>query len=241
LSPEHLGFVQNKGFDKDPNSIIHSYKHLEGLVGQKERVVLLPDDKDPKSYDDFYNKIGRPEKPEGYGIQADEKGDPKFAEFAAKMFHEAGMSKKQAEKVIGKWGEFSAQHQQEAERVSQEKAVASQASLKKEWGGAYEQNINIAKAAAQKFGLTPETVAALEKSTDYATVFKFLTAVGMKTGEGNFVDGKSATGFLTLTPGQAQERKNRLSADPEWIKRYVGGGTDERAEMDRLNKAILGE
>jgi hypothetical protein len=240
LSEDHLNFAVTKGFDKDPNAVIQSYKHLEGLVGQKERVVLLPDEKDPASAEAFYSKIGRPEKPEGYGLQVDEKGDPKFAEFASKMFHEAGLSKKQAEKVVGKWSEYTQSFAAEQQRQAQEQAQVSASKLKTEWGNAYEQNLNIAREAAKKFGLTPDTVTALEKSTDFSTVMKFMHQVGMKVGEPDFVGG-GPTGFGAMSPGQAQARKAQLLQDPEWASKFMNGGRDQIEEMNKLNLAIVGQ
>lgn len=240
LSDDHRNFAITKGFDKDPNAIVHSFKHLEGLIGQKERVVLLPDEKDPASAEAFYNKIGRPEKPEGYGITAGEKGDPKFVEFASKMFHEAGLSKKQAETVVGKWSEFSAAHAAEQAQAQQQAAQVSASNLKKEWGGAFEQNVEVAKAAAQKFGLTPEVVTALEKSTDYATVMKFMHQVGTRIGEPTDLPGATSSGSFKMTPAQAEAKKSALLSDTEWAGKFMSGSKSHIEEMSKLNEAILG-
>ncbi|MNL63567.1 hypothetical protein D3C87_1877160 [compost metagenome] len=44
---------------------------------------------------------------------------------------------------------------------------------------------------------------------------------------------------MGMTPEAAKARKDALMADKDgWAKRYLAGGADERAEVERLNKII---
>ena len=110
----------------------------ESLIGKS---VQIPDDKaKPEDLDKFFNKLGRPEKPEGYEFKLPEgipEGMPYDAEFA-KAFkavaHKAGATAKQAAEYHDftvKWfGEqYKAQHQKVADLMN-----GSTAALEKLYG-----------------------------------------------------------------------------------------------------------
>jgi hypothetical protein len=109
--------------------------------------------------------------------------------------------------------------------------------LRKEWGAAHDQNVEIARNAARKLGFTPEAVDALEKTMGYDGVMKFMHGLGSKLGEANFVSSGETQGFNgAMTPAAAKNRIQQLRGDPEFTRRYVAGGATERAEMERLHR-----
>jgi hypothetical protein len=137
---------------KSMGDLLKSHKNLESMLGKKDRVAVIPDEKStPEEWQSYYAKIGRPEKPDGYGIQVEmPEGMPWDNEFQTKMLgvmHEQGLSKKQAESLMAAYvaeqgGKFS-QFQEQASLARK----SGEEYLKKEWGGAYNERIGMAKSA----------------------------------------------------------------------------------------------
>lgn len=232
------GYVQNKGW-KGPEDLVTSYQNLEKNFGVPESQLLkLPkEDAGAEDWGKVWNKLGRPEKPDGYGIKSKDGAANEFQKWASEAFHEAGLTTKQAQAVVAKWDGYieaqeKAQHAVQAQKVEQEVA-----SLRTEWGPAYDQSVKDAQKAAQTFGVKPEVVDALEKSMGYSETMKFFQKIGAKLGEADYVSGARGDSFnRALTPEAAIAKIEELKQDPTWVKNFLGGGSKEKAEMARLHK-----
>lgn len=234
-----LGYVQNKGWE-NPRTVVESYKNLEKLIGADRlgRTVTVPKPDAPaEEWGAYYAKLGRPESPDHYGLDKlmPKGADPTLAKEAGKWFHEAGLSDRQAKQVVEQWNGFlQAQTDAQAAEVAA-RAQQQEGALKKEWGAAFDQNVNVAKQAAKAFGFTPEMIDAMQAAVGYDGVFKTLHNIGSKIGEADFVTGGAPTGGR-MTPAQAQAQIKALQQDPGFVKRYVSGGAAEKAEMARLHE-----
>lgn len=244
LNDDMKGYVQNKGF-KDPAMVLDSYRNLEKLMGVRERLVKLPEkDDDAEGWNQVYERLGRPKEAKEYELKGPEgASDEKFIEWARGTFHELGLSKKQAEALTGKWNERVKGMLGESNQNYERQLAEQETALKKEWGAAYDQNINVAKHAAKAFGLDGATIDKLETAMGYSGVMKFMHTLGGKVGEASFVDGGSRNpGFgNALSPEAAKSRIQSLKADPGFIRKYTSGDADARAEMDRLHSMAYAE
>lgn len=231
------GYVQNKGF-KDPSAVLESYRNLEKLMGvPKERLLTLPDKEDAPEWKEIYDKMGRPASADEYKFEVPkENGDENFAKWAKGTFHELGLSRKQAETLAAKWNEFAGGTAQQMQTQMKERFEQSASALKKEWGAAFEQNTNIAKSAAQQFGVTKEVIDKMEADMGYAEVMKFMHSVGTKVGEAGFVGSNSTQGFGAMTPAQALAKISALKSDTDFIRRYGAGDSAARSEMEKLHR-----
>jgi len=234
LNEDLRGYVQNKGF-KDPAAAIDSYRNLEKLMGvPKERLLKLPEKEDDPAWSEVHARLGRPASPDEYKIDGDNKD---FAKWAKETFHGLGLNKKQAEALFGKYNEFAQGHATKQMETQVQQAQASETSLRKEWGAAYDQNVMTAKKAAMTFGLTKEVIDKLESAMGYADVMKFMSTIGSKVGEDSFVASTSSNrGFGVMTPEQAKNRIAGLKQDREFISKLSQGNAEARAEWDRLNQ-----
>lgn len=231
------GYVQTKGF-KGPDAVVDAYRNLEKLHGvPQERLLKLPEKLDDESLAPIFQKLGKPEKPDGYSIKPEQGADENFVKFAQGMFHEAGLTKSQGEKLAAKWGEYVGGQNKAFLEQHNAKVAQENEALKKEWGQAYEQNVEVGRNAVQAFGIDKETLDKLESTMGFAGLMKFANSLGKKLGEDNFIGPNSKTGgFGVMSPQQAQHRIKQLGQDMEWTKRYVNGGLAEREEMERLQK-----
>lgn len=127
--------------------------------------IKLPGtDATEEDWNNFYNKLGRPENPEGYDLS---KELPEGLEFNEELYdgfveniHKAGLTKKQADALYTWYNNKNAElNKTISERIeaSYKKSVDDAvASLKKEWGTDYQKNLDDAVAMANRF-LSPAT------------------------------------------------------------------------------------
>lgn len=240
LNEDTRGYVQTKGF-KDPATVLDSYRNLEKLMGApKERLLKLPEkDDDAQGWGEVYDRLGRPRDAKEYDIKLPEgMQDDKFAQWAKSAFHELGISKKAGDKLAGKWSEYIAGTQKVSVEAQQAKVAEEGTNLKKEWGAAYEQNVNAAKNAAAVFAVKGEIIDKIEGALGFAETMKLFQNIGVKMGEDKFVSGQSRQTDFTgaLAPEAARYRIKALQSDPEFVKKYTSGDLSSREEFERLHR-----
>jgi len=236
LNDEYKGYVQAKGF-KDPSMVLESYKNIEKLMGApKERLMTLPEKEDAPEWNDVYKRLGKPEKADDYKIDAGKDGNPEFAKWAKEVFHGANLTTKQAEMVASKWNEYVQGTQKSQMEAMAARSAQDEIALKKEWGAAFDQQINTAKKAAVAFGLQPDMIDKLESSLGFGGLMKFLNSIGSKIGESDFVSGGTRNpGFGVMTPIAAQSRIKSLAEDTAFTQKLMNGDISAKDEWDRLH------
>lgn len=145
----------------DPKALAGSYVNLEKMINAKGIIPPGPNaTAEEKSA--FFKALGRPDKPEDYGITMPAKiGDKAFpkelwnadqAAGFAKWAHEKGFNKEQVAALV----EFDAARGLstfEAGQAAQTKAKTDGiAALKTEWGADYDKNLALATKAAEQAG-----------------------------------------------------------------------------------------
>lgn len=123
-----------------------------------ERTLLLPgEDASDEDRQAFYNRLGRPETPEGYEFEGLEERDEigfteeQEADYRAKA-HELGLTVQQA-KDLHAWQAARTKQALEDHRQAQEKAVQQKTeALRKEWGDSFAENVAKAKQAFSRLG-----------------------------------------------------------------------------------------
>lgn len=235
LGDEAKGFVSNKQW-KGPSDIVESYKNLEKLVGApQDKLIKLPEEADVEGWNGVYSKLGRPQTPADYKIEAPkEGGDPAFAKWASERFHEAGLSTKQANAITAKWNEYSESLKAQQTQSQIDNLKQGQEKITKEWGAAHDQNVKIASRAAREFGIDKAALDKIENAIGYDGVMKLFHSIGSKIGESSFVVGDGGNG--ALTPDAAQSKIKSLMNDGAWVAKYNSGDAAARTEMNRLHQ-----
>lgn len=240
LPEEAKGYVQNKGW-KDPNGVLESYRNLEKLHGvPPELIIKLPKDAaDKAGWDAVQQRLGRPEKADGYNIPVPEKGgDPAFAKWAKDQLFEQGIPAKAGENLVAKFNEYIAGQQKAVTDAANVERTNQANALKKEWGSAHDHEIGVAKRACQTFGVDAATVDKIENAIGFEGVMKLFNKIGKGLGEDKFVSGGAADGNRPLTPEAAGAKLKALQADKVWSGRYLSGDADACAEATRLLTAM---
>lgn len=236
--PENLkGYVTNKGF-KDPSSVVDAYQNLEKLIGvPKDRLIKIPEKEDDSAaWSDIFNRLGRPEKPEGYQLTVPEGQSKDFADWASKTFHKLGISRKQGEALVNEWNGLQKTTNDGATTARQSVEQAQREAVKKEWGAAYDENLKIMEHGAQKFGLDKTAVEKLGQSLGIDKTAKLLYQIGVQLGEDKFVSGSgSGKPFGPLAPQAARDKITQLKGDTDFVARYMKGDLSAREEMEKLH------
>jgi hypothetical protein len=211
--------LQNGSFE----NVLGSYHNLEKLMGADKAgrtVTLLGDDASDADRNEFYGKLGRPEDAAGYGIQVPEGGDSTFAEWAGATFHEAGLSKAQADQITEQWGEFAGGMEQSNSDAEAMSAVDAEADLRKEWGAAFDQKVQGINAAAEQLGFTEGQLEGLRNSMGPVEAMKFVDKLNSQIGD-DVVDLGEAKASGLRTPEQAQQEMSELSMNKEFMDAWL--------------------
>lgn len=238
------GYIEQKGF-KDPESLASAYWNLEKTRGvPQERLLTLPADDKPESWGPVYNKLGRPEKPEGYDVKGADGTPADFLAWQRQTFHELGLSKKQGDALSAKWNELVTASAAGDQTAAKEALGQQITKLKQEWGAAAKQNIEVVDAMVEKLGLDEATQKKMEGVLGFDGFAKLLYGMtqkfGIKLGESEFhgSDGGTSADFGAMTPASAKARRDELLSDPTYYKAWSAGDIAKKSEIDRLFKFI---
>lgn len=240
LNDTQKGFVQNKGF-KNPVDVLEGYQNIEKLIGQKERLVLLPENMDISTPEGraVFERLGAPKEAKGYEFKTPEGGDPKFTEWAADTFHKAGLPKAQADKVLSELTARATAIQTEQSANMKAAQQAAEVALKQEWGMAFEKNKNIVDQAARVAGIGEQETAALVMAIGPKKAADLFLKIGNSVGEAAFIGGQPPSDG-NLAPQQADSKLKELQSDQGWVKRYLAGDVQAKKDMERLQQMKTG-
>lgn len=222
--PELRTLAETKGWDKGgPESVLSSYHNLEKMFGADKagRAVVMPGpEADEATVSEFYGKLGRPDTAEGYELSVPEGDDGAMAEWASNVFHEAGLTAKQAQIVSDKWNEHVGSMQTAAVDQNAQSAASAEAELRREWGTAYDQKVNGINEAAAALNLSQENLEGLRSSMGPSAAMKFVDGLAGKLGESPMDTGGANMGGA-LTPASAQIELGKLSMDKEFMTAWM--------------------
>lgn len=236
LSEDARAYVTTKGF-KDPAAVLDSYRNFEKLQGvPQDRLLKLPENMDSPEGRAILEKLGLPKAANEYGLEKyAPKEDPKAMDKISAAFHEAGVTRQAADKFVAKMQAEQVAGQKAAKENHAAMIVQGDVALKKEWGQAYEQNLNIAKAGVNALGLDGKTLDILESTQGREKLFKMLHKIGAGVGEANFVAGRPAADGI-LAPEQARARIKDLMIDKGFTSRLAQNDKDAKSQWQKLHE-----
>ena len=91
-------YVTSKGW-KSPDDILKSYRNLEKAYSGSKNVVALPDEKDPKSVEEFFQKIGKPDAKDKYSLKPGNDAEKEHIEKLKDFAFSNNLTDKQAQEM----------------------------------------------------------------------------------------------------------------------------------------------
>lgn len=233
-------YVQAKGW-QSPTDLLTSYRNLEKFAGGSKNLLELPGvDADPSAWDSVYNRLGRPEAPDGYDIKPPEGGDAELAEWFKQTAHKTGLTAKQAAALFNEWNTLSGERMGQIEQSLQQQSQQAIAELQREWGQSFDKQIDAGRRAAQALGYDEAKLGEIESKLGTADMLKLFATLGSKMGEDSFEGGdRSGSGFGT-SPAMARQQIADLKMDKNFMGEYLKGNPDAVAKMKRLMEASYG-
>lgn len=247
-TPDLKNWIQAKGF-KDGVQAAESAWNLEKLIGHDKagRTVVMPgENATPEEIKAFQSKMGVPADPKEYmaAIKVPEGQSPEFANEAAKWFHEAGLTPKQATLLADKWNAYGPAAQEQMQKQTVERSNQEFTAVVSEWGKTADQNIELGKRAAQMFipAANAEERAALmskiEAGMGTGAMLKMFANIGKNLGEHQLADNGDKSGNASVA--EAQAKRASLMGNPNWARDYATNKT-KQDEMWKLNQIIAGQ
>jgi len=130
------------------DDFIKSYLHAQKLVGSN-KIPIPNKHATDEDWNEVYNKLGRPETPDGYeySFKEDEIDSAQLKSFN-ETAHKIGLLPKQAETLIKFYNDMNSQGKEQQEVVVRDKQIETENLLKQEFGSSYEKRIDQARRLA---------------------------------------------------------------------------------------------
>jgi hypothetical protein len=251
FADEDRGYILNKGWDKEDGTknLLTSYKNLEKLRGvPEERLLKLPEKiEDADGWSKVYEKLGRPEKPEGYEFKAPEgvELDAGRMSWAANMAHSIGLNKAQHKALVENTLKYETETQTAFAQKAEQERVTSLAKLNDEWGSAKDERVHLAERGLMHFmdDKSEAAVAKIQQVMGHAEVMKMFAKIGESIGEDKIpsADGDRPFGY---SPEQAKSDMQQLNAalagDRKRLAAYNEGKGEDYEKMQKLLKIATG-
>jgi len=207
--------------------------HHKKMTGM-EKVVVPKADSGPEVWDAFYTAAGRPKTAGDYPVEVPEDLAELFSQErveAAKAFaHEHGFSTAQFDAYMRYEMDAAQQMLTRMKEVQEQNRIKAVDQLKKEFGGAYEERMHIAKRAVAE--LVPDAEARmqlLERFGDDPMFIGFASTCGAKLVEHSALVAK----MTQDTPKEAQAKITELRNTPGYMN-----GTISPEESARITNEI---
>ncbi|MFP4476807.1 MAG: hypothetical protein ACLFOY_14710 [Desulfatibacillaceae bacterium] len=192
---------------RDVASLAKGYVHAQRMVGRDK--IAVPREGETAQWEAVYNRLGRPEAPDGYElpepeglpeqVQPSEEWAGHFKQFA----HENGLNTNQASAVWNFVHRLAADGINGSVEEQKRWAAEREAENRAEWGLDYDRRHKLARQAALRFG-DREVEKMVAKNPVLARVF---AKVGERVGEDSLGRGES---HPVMTPDEARSKINKI-------------------------------
>tara|TARA_R110000803_G_scaffold124079_2_gene191907 strand:- start:2041 stop:2883 length:843 start_codon:yes stop_codon:yes gene_type:complete len=240
-------YAQGKGFDKAGfEGVVKSYNYLEKMMSADKAgrtITLLGDDSTPEQKAEFFGKLGRPDAADGYTFELPEGADTSRLDALRTTAHDLGLSDAQFNGLATADAAFmenmSAENETNIGIASQE----AEATLKKEWGAAYESKVKGIDAAASSLNIGEDQLDGLHKAMGPVGAMKFVDSLASQLRDDSMDLGTSQLSGLK-TPDMAKQELGELQMNKEfmdaWLDRQHPGHGAAVAKKANLAKMMVG-
>jgi len=230
LSENYTDLLKEAGMENLTNTVA-KYKSADGLLkgaanlvnfaGKKVEGVIVPNEgSSPEEIAEYKKAIGVPETPTAYDLRPENMPegmdwDDQLAGDWGNVFHEAGVSQEQAQRLSQAYSDITNKQLEQANETLQANSNAEmaeqQAQIQKEWGANYANNVKAAVDMAEVVGFD------LDNQADMAAVrnpkvLNLLLAKSQSMQEGTLPRGGDPASSMANNP--------KAQADKIYIKNH---------------------
>lgn len=216
----------------DIDALAKGFENSQRMIGADKATILrLPTDAAAPEWDEFFTKLGRPEKPEGYEFPKLPGELIEGVEPAARAeFHKLGLSAKQAAGVMALYGGQVTASQAARDAKGAEIEAAVIRDLRAEFGAAFDTKLHAANRVIAEIGgaelgamLQNTVMADGTRLGNHPLLIKAFAKAGEQLGEPSNLRGGSGTNGTSgraRTPVEAQSEIVRLQNSPDFLKEF---------------------
>lgn len=236
--PDELRRVaEDKGW-LSPAEALRGYRRMEEFLSREQagRGLSLPkDDDDAEGFERLYQALGRPEKADGYelpGLLGDQELDQGIMSAMSQAMHEAGLSKKQAQKLASAYQGLWLRGMEDESRRFEDEVSEARDRLPAATQEMARRGFRLLRLPPEEARTVSEN---LERALGPRTAVDLFARLGSALAEDRPVSGSG--GGFDGGPDSATRRLDRLLADRDFSRRYLGGdqrAIDEISELSRL-------
>jgi hypothetical protein len=228
--PEEIRGHSSLEHINDIGALAKSYVHAQQMVGA-DKVALPGKSATHDEWGEVYNKLGRPESPDGYEFSFNNM--PEGAELSDDMVswfkdtaHKVGMNPQQAQVMLDAYNEMQFSDAESIGVEAQARVEQTEGELRKEFGQAFDDRMALANGVLAEFGNPEITEVQLADGTmlgDNPEIIRMLANMGVylrdKVGEDTLEGVKTNGG---VTPDDAMQKLGEITAPntPYWDARH---------------------
>ncbi len=220
--PEELRAEPSLRNFSDTAGLAKSYVHAQRMIGA-DKIALPGTGSNEDDWRPIWQKLGAPDKPEGYEIQGDAIAEEQLQSFKDQAYA-AGLTGKQAQSMAEFMQSQSATSFEADEARTAAVAQEYESDLRQEFGLAYEQKIDRAQSAARAMGIDSRVFDDIRLDNglplgDHPFILKLFAGLADQLGEDTL---EGSTTDLVMTPDEAGRKIAELTAPntPYWDKSH---------------------
>ena len=198
---------------KSNNDALIALVEAQKLIGKKG--VIMPEEgASADDWNEFYNKLGRPEKPDDYELPEikDFPDDLPVQEAMVKDYreiaHTLGLSNKQTSQLYEWYQKQNATVYNNLVSQKADNLKSTETSLRKEWGKAYDEKVSSAKKMLEF--VSDNDLGFFEEHGNNPSLIRTLSNIAAKMSE-DTLGGRSKG--LTMTPDEARQEIIKIKSD----------------------------
>ena len=214
--PEEIRDHPSLSSINDVSNLGLSFVNAQRLIGADK--LPLPKNPTEEDLNKIYNRLGRPESPQDYGIKPDGVYlDEGVVNSFTDVAHKLGLNSNQAKGILDYYTSSIQNHDEFIASESKKTVELTESNLKAEWGSSYEDKLDRAVSAAEEFASSDLLQIKLEDGTKIGNHPAFIKAFS------NIAEFKSkvtsedtiqeSTVNSRLTSKDAQARLNAIYGD----------------------------
>ena len=183
----HESIVPYKTVGDFAKSYIETTGKLREAEGKlSNSIPKLSANATPEEREKYFNQLGRPEKPDGYELDGEDRNAPEWTGYWRNELHRIGVPKDQAKAISAAFNnQIKSMVEAHNAKILQENEKAAE-TLKTELGDRYDASVALASRLWKQWGNTEvefDKAFATETSANRVTMIRFLLNVAAKTGE----------------------------------------------------------
>jgi hypothetical protein len=228
--PEEIRGHSSLEHINDIGALAKSYVHAQQMVGA-DKIALPGKSATDDEWGQVYAKLGRPESPDGYelaynNVPEDAEMDDGMVSWFKETAHRAGMNAQQAQVMLDAYNEMTFGQAETMGAELQARVDEIESDLRKEFGNAFDDRMNLANGVLAEFGNPEITEVQLADGTmlgDNPEIIRMLANMGVylreRVGEDTLEGVKTSGG---VTPSDAMTKLSELTAPntPYWDSRH---------------------